>query len=259
MNRVAIITVAGISSRFNRGIAEEDKVLKCLYTEGNAIDTLLYRMIQKLSYADCVIVVGGYKFNELEKYVNASIPKEIREKIELVFNDHYKDLSSGYSLYVGLRKCFDSMNDISDILFVEGDLDVDKGSLNAVIASEASVLTYNREPIMADRSVVLYIDGEGEYNYAFNSRHGLLLISVSFSAIYNSGQVWKFKDIEALKAANDEFCISHIDDTNLAIIQEYLKNTAVEGIELLPLQHWTNCNTRDDYAKIKKEWDSENA
>ena len=39
--RVAIITVAGISSRFNKGIDESDKVLKCLYTEDDKTDTLL--------------------------------------------------------------------------------------------------------------------------------------------------------------------------------------------------------------------------
>ena len=39
--RAAVITVAGISSRFNEGIEEDKKCLKAIYTEGNTSDTLL--------------------------------------------------------------------------------------------------------------------------------------------------------------------------------------------------------------------------
>ena len=45
--KIAVITVAGISSRFNEGIASEKKVLKCLYTEGKRTDTLLYNLVKK--------------------------------------------------------------------------------------------------------------------------------------------------------------------------------------------------------------------
>ena len=38
--RVAIITNAGISSRFNEGIPEEQKKLKATYFEGNSKETL---------------------------------------------------------------------------------------------------------------------------------------------------------------------------------------------------------------------------
>ena len=183
MSRVAVITVAGISSRFNKGNDEEDKVLKCLYTESNAKDTLLYHMIRKLEYADQIIVVGGYKFDDLKRYVDSIIPAEFRQKISLVYNDHYEDLSSGYSLYLGLEKMFEDFDGIEDAVFVEGDLDIDKDSLEAVIVKASSVLTYNYEPIKAEKAVVLYVDGEGKYYYAFNSSHGLLSISSSFSTV----------------------------------------------------------------------------
>ena len=260
MKRVAIITVAGISSRFNTGMAEDEKVLKCLYTEGNAKDTLLYHMLMKLSYADRIIIVGGYKYDALKQYIEESLSAlvlpELKEKIRLVYNDHYEDLSSGYSLYMGLKAAFEE-GDISDVMFAEGDLDVDGESLETVINTDATVLTYNHEPIKADKAVVLYVDGENRYHYAFNSSHGLLSIRDSFSAIYNSGQIWKFTDIEVLKLANEVFIEKHRVDTNLAIIQEYLNHTTADRVKVFPFVCWTNCNPRDDYRYIKERWDHE--
>ena len=67
--KVAVITVAGISSRFNEGIEEAGRCLKAIYTEGNLSDTLLFHLVKKCSYADRIIVVGGYKFEDLEQYI----------------------------------------------------------------------------------------------------------------------------------------------------------------------------------------------
>ena len=258
MNRVAIITVAGVSSRFNKGIDEKDKVLKCLYSEGDETATLLYRMLQKLSYADRIIIVGGYKFEELKHYVDRSILENLRKKIGLVFNDHFEDLASGYSLYLGLNAAFEECGDIKDILFVEGDLDIDRTSLEKVIDSGSSVLTFNHEPIDAAKAVVLYADGEGHYKYAFNASHGLLHITEPFGAIYNSGQTWKFTDMEALRAANERFGKETPGGTNLVIIGDYISKIPSDEIEILPLKRWTNCNTRDDYRHIRGTWDDEN-
>ena len=47
--RAAVITVAGISSRFNEGIEEDKKCLKAIYTEGNTSDTLLSHLSIKPS------------------------------------------------------------------------------------------------------------------------------------------------------------------------------------------------------------------
>lgn len=259
MKRIAIITVAGISSRFNKGIDEKDKVLKCLYSEGDEKATLLYHMIKKLKYADHIIVVGGYKFEDLKKYVDSSMPSELRSKLRLIYNEHFEDLSSGYSLYLGLKTVFEEFDEAGDVLFAEGDLDIDEPSMDAVIANSTSVLTYNLEPIKANKAVVLYVGADGHYHYAFDSSHGLLSIPSQFSAIYNSGQVWKFHDMKALKAASEAFIEKNRDGTNLFIIQEYLNNIPIGDVSVLPLKCWVNCNTREDYRLISSRWENEDS
>ena len=73
--------------------------------------------------------------------------------------------------------------------------------------------------------------------------------------IFNSGQLWKFKDIDALKISNKFFKENSIEDNNLAIIQKYLDLLDdTESIEIIGLKHWVNCNTRDDYKIIKNYW-----
>ena len=254
--RAAVITVAGISSRFNEGIEESDKKLKCIYYSDDKKNTLLYRMLCKLSYADKLVVVGGYKYDELKTYIDNVLPLDMQEKIILVMNEHYEDYASGYSLYIGLKTAFDKLTDIEDILFVEGDLDIDKESVDKVIVSANSILTYNNEPIYSRSAVVLYQDKDDRYHYTFNSSHGMLKIDEPFKCILNSGQLWKFTDINALKKSNNVFEKNHILDTNLRIIQDYIDEYK-DGLEIVNLKRWTNCNTRADFDKIKKYWEDE--
>ena len=175
--KIAVITVAGISSRFNEGIASEEKVLKCLYTEEKRTDTLLYNLIKKCSYADRIIVVGGYKYSDLCSFCETDLSAEF-PCLSLVKNEYYSDLGSGYSLYLGIRE---AMNyNPEEILFVEGDLDIDNASFQNVVSSEKSVLTFTSEPIYANKAVVLYQNGNGKFRYAFNSSHGLLSIDEPF-------------------------------------------------------------------------------
>lgn len=253
--KVAIITVAGISSRFNKNISDEKKSLKCIYYEDNPKNTLLYHLIEKLEYADSIIIVGGYKYFELENYIKKHISKDIIEKILMVKNNRYADLSSGYSLYLGINEAIDNISEINEILFVEGDLDIDNESFLKIINCDKNVLTYNHEPIYSNKAVVLYKNEKNRYCYVFNSQHGLLNIKEAFECIFNSGQIWKFKDINALKISNIFFKENCIKDNNLAIIQKYLdllKNDT--SIDIIGLKHWVNCNTRDDYKLIKKYW-----
>ena len=250
--RTAIITIAGISSRFNEGIPEEEKRLKAVYWETDPMQTLLYHLISNCSFADRIVLVGGYQFDALKAYVS-SLTEELKEKISLVYNEHYEDLASGYSLYLGLKEAFRTEND--EILFVEGDLDIDKESFNRVVQSPKSVVTYNYEPIYANKAVVLYQNEKGHLQYAFNSSHGLLKIDSAFSFILNSGQVWKFTDSAKLKKANDLFFEKTVDGTNLIIIQNYLDQEV--PYELIGLKRWTNCNTREDYKKITAYWEEE--
>ena len=247
--------MAGISSRFNTDIPEEDKILKCLYYEQSPKDTLLYHMLEKVSYAEKIVIVGGYKYDDLLTYINNHVPQDLQNKILTVYNDHYSDLSSGYSLYLGIKEALDNFTDINEILFVEGDLDIDAESFNKVVEAKSDVLTYNHEPIYSNKAVVLYQNADDEYKYLFNSDHGLLSLNDSFKAIFNSGQTWKFRDMDLLKMANDNFYENLIEDTNLGIIQKYFD--LVQGnadIEVIGLKHWVNCNTRNDYKLIKDYW-----
>lgn len=250
--KIAIITIAGISSRFNEGIPEEYKKLKAVYHEGNEKETLLYHLIRKCSYADKIILVGGYKVDDLKNY-RRSLEDEIKNRVEITYNPHYEDLGSGYSLYLGLEQAFKS--DPAEILFVEGDLDIDQESFRKVVEADRSVLTYTYEPIYANKAVVLYKNDEDQYRYAFNSSHGLLKIDSPFSCILNSGQLWKFTEIEKLQQANKQFYKTAKEDTNLRIIQNYLDLDA--DVELIALKRWTNCNTRSDYKKILSYWGEE--
>ena len=131
--KIGIITVAGISSRFNQDISDEQKILKCLYYEKHPNNTLLYKMIEKISSFDKIIIVGGYKFSDLTEYVQKYIPQRIKEKIILINNNHYYDLNSGYSLYLGIKEALGNYDDINEILFVEGDLDIDNESFSKII------------------------------------------------------------------------------------------------------------------------------
>lgn len=252
--RIAVITNAGISSRFNQGVPEEQKVLKCLYTQGGKEDTLLYHLMEKCAYADRIILVGGYRYDQLCDFYKAEL-SDLFPDVELVFNPHYADLGSGYSLYLGIDAAVKYSPD--EILFVEGDLDIDNASFERVVKSGRSVLTYTTEPIYANKAVVLYQDGEGRYKYAFNSAHGLLSIDEPFSCILNSGQTWKFSQPALLKKANDMFIEEDRAGTNLGIIQRYIDLAGTEDIELVCLRRWTNCNTREDHEKIRKYWEAE--
>ena len=252
--KIAVITVAGISSRFNEGISPEKKVLKCLYTEGDRTDTLLYNLMKKCSYADRIILVGGYKFSNLCSFYKEALSSEFPH-VSLVENEHYSDFGSGYSLYLGLREAISYHPD--EVLFVEGDLDVDNDSFQNVVNSEKSVITFTSAPIYSDKAVVLYQNGNGRFRYAFNSSHGLLSIDEPFSCILNSGQIWKFRDIKALDKANNDFFNTQKEGTNLGIIQRYFDSVKPEDAEVIRLKRWVNCNTRSDYLAIKNNWENE--
>lgn len=248
--RITIITIAGISSRFNEGIPEDKKKLKAIYYEDDYQKTLLYQLLKKSEESDKVILVCGYKADSLQEYLSINTP-EFKEKIVTVFNDSYETLGSGYSFYLGLKEAF--RYNPTEIVFVEGDLDIDQESFDAVLDAERSVLTYTFEPIYANKAVVLYKDSNQKYHYAFNSNHGMLKIDSDFSCILNSGQMWKFTEIDKLKEAANAFYLKTRDDTNLRIIQNYLD--AGVGVDLISLKRWTNCNTRDDYKKIMSYWE----
>ena len=250
--KIAVITAAGLSNRFNIGVPEKDRELKTIYSERDRKNTLLYHLLQKCMFADQIIIVGGYKFKSLEEYCEG-LEQELQKKICLVFNEYYEELASGYSLYLGLQESF--KYGAEEIVFVEGDLDIDYESFIKVIQSQKSVLTYTYEPIYADKAVVLYKNCNNKFCYSFDTEHGLLSIQSPFSCILNSGQFWKFTEIEALRNANKQFFEECRDGTNLYIIQKYL-DAGVE-VELIGLKQWTNCNTKEDYKEIVSRWEED--
>lgn len=252
--KAAIITIAGVSSRFNKGLPEQEKRHKAIYHEKAVENTILYRLLEKCLFADKVILVGGSEFGSVGEYC-AALPACMRDKIILVYNRHYADLASGYSLYIGLKELFGRYGDVGEVLFVEGDLDIDRESFGKVVSSGRDVLTYSYEPVYADRAVVLYKDSEGRYKYAFNSSHGLLEIREPFSLMLNSGQLWKFMDAKKLEKASDKFFAEDKGGTNLGIIQNYIDIRGSGQFELVGIRRWTNCNTRDDYKKILSYWE----
>ena len=57
--KVLIITVAGMSTRFSQSVGAP--CLKCLYHEGRAKDSLLYRMLHQDGKFDRYVIVGGVR------------------------------------------------------------------------------------------------------------------------------------------------------------------------------------------------------
>lgn len=249
--KIAVITVAGISSRFNEN--QDRKVLKAIYFQQDPHKTLLFRQCQQCSDMDKIIIVGGYQYDELLKYVATEIPKPLKDKILLVCNQRYNDLSSGYSLYIGLQETFRicATKDI-EIIFLEGDLALDDISLHHVMDAKADVLTYNREVIDSRKSVIFYEDENGMYQYVFNREHGLLQIDKPFIRMWNSGQVWKFTDMDKLELAVKNFLSYAVGGTNLEIIQRYFDQLENRSILVMPFQYWYNCNTREDWNYLNE-------
>ena len=219
--KIAIITVAGISSRFNRDVPEEEKTLKCIYWEDDPKNTLIYQLLNKVSSYDRIIVVGGFKFDDLESYLSKNASPELNEKIALCGNDHYDDLSSGYSLYLGVKEAL-SYDDVDEILFVEGDLDIDDESFSNVINSQKNVITYNREPIYSNKAVVLYQNENDDYKYLFNSDHGLLAMDEPFKAMD-----------EALKERVLRVTAQSLDNTALLLITHSEREAYALGCRVL--------------------------
>ncbi|MBO4552035.1 MAG: hypothetical protein J5673_02420 [Candidatus Methanomethylophilaceae archaeon] len=240
--KVLVITVAGSSTRFSKSIGR--KCLKCIYTEGGAEDTLLYRLLSMNDGYDKYVIVGGYRYDELLKFAEASLGP-YKDKIMMVMNEKYADYGSGYSLLLGLEESMKLNPD--EITFVEGDLALSKDDLDKVFASDKDVITYNLKTIRSDESVVFYFDADDKPKYVYDTNHKLLNIKEPFRSIYNSGQVWKFRDMGKLKKIIDGLDENGRKDTNLIFINGYFSTMVQDDIELIPLNKWFNCNTVSDY------------
>ena len=251
--KAAIITIAGLSSRFNQGIPGEDHRLKAIYFEEKPEETLLYHMLMRFRDTDRIVLVAGYKEDDLKDYLETTVPADIREKISVVCNDHFEDWASGYSLYLGINEALKYSPD--SVIFAEGDLDVDDDEFRRVAECPKSVITCNHEIIRSRKAVIGYCDADNKYKYAFNASHGLVSVDEPFSLLFNSGQIWKFTNMDYLREANEEFDKYKESGTNLLIVSGYFGREKYEDIELMAFDRWVNCNTREDYREILTHWE----
>lgn len=239
-----IITVAGMSSRFNKD-TEED-VLKCLYYEGTPANSLLSIQVHKcFDLVEEIIVVGGYKYDDLEFFIRQEM-KDVNHKIKLVYNDHYYDYGSGYSLLKGIEVVSDKAD---EIIFIEGDLFFDTESVKRIITSSKDVISVNNEPILSSKAVALYFDANNYPHYIYDTSHSCLEIKEPFTAIYNSGQMWKFKNPKRVCEICRFLTTEEEQGTNLVIIQKYFGVLKLLELDIVRVVSWYNCNTISDYRE----------
>ncbi|MCR4891549.1 MAG: hypothetical protein K5989_05150 [Lachnospiraceae bacterium] len=249
--RLLIVTVAGIARRFNASVDSKKKIIKCLYNEGNMKRSLLYRLFHNFPDMDKYIIVGGYEFGELKKTLDReNCFEEYRERMTLVNNEDYEKYGSGYSLYKGLEEAL--KYDAHEIIFAEGDLYVDRESCERISKAGKNILTVNNDPILASKAVALYMDTQGRVHYIYDTEHGTLQINQPFTAIFNSGQIWKFVDGDRVRRVFNKLSESRWQNTNLEYIQEYFGELSGHEYEVVPFCNWINCNTIDDYRKISE-------
>lgn len=242
-----IITVAGLSSRFNKDL--EQPVLKCLYYEDNPYCSLLAMQISRTyEYVDEIVIVGGYKYEDLTAYVAKYITDD-EHKIKTVYNEHYHDYGSGYSLLKGIEAL---SKDTKEVTFIEGDLFFDSESVADVLGSKKDVISVNDEPILSNKAVALYFDANNYPHYIYDTNHSCLEIHEPFTAIYNSGQMWKFNNPSKLRKICSELNQKQIEGTNLEIVQRYYGDNPSDKLEIVRVEKWYNCNTVSDYKEAMK-------
>jgi choline kinase len=198
--KVLIVTAAGIASRFNKDL--DKPAVKCIFYKENPQYSILYQMFKKVSHCDRVIIVGGYEFKQLVKYIEIYLTDFIH-KIEIIFNPHFEDYGSGYSLYLGI-KAAEKIN-ASEIIFAEGDLFFSKTDFRKVVLNSGDVLTVNKVPIESGKAVLVYEDLSGYMKYLYDTGHKELYIKEPFRSVYNSAQVWKFMCPLRLYESNEKF------------------------------------------------------
>ena len=204
-------------------------------------------MVHQKAAFDRIIIVGGYLIDELTEFIHQYL-SDLESRITIVYNEQYADWGSGYSLYKGLSEVVNT--EFSELLFAEGDLYVDGISFEEIYHSPYSVVTYNREPIFANKAVVYYFDLNGGIHYLYDVRHNALEINEPFRGIFNSGQIWKFTDWEHVKEIFSQIGEQEWRGTNLVFIQKYFESLAGTDFETIGLRTWLNCNTISDFKRI---------
>lgn len=246
--RSLVITVAGMSIRFNKDTQET--VLKCLYYENTPAHALLSQQVRKMApLVDEIVVVGGYQYHALEQFVQAEL-NDVAQPVRLVFNEHYADYGSCYSLLKGIE----AASAADELIFMEGDLAFDTESVKKLVFSGKDALSVNAEPILSQKAVALYFDRADYPHYLYDTGHACLEIHEPFTAIYNSAQIWKFRQPERLREISRSLTLEEKKGTNLEVVQRYFGALKGSQIEIVTMDRWFNCNTVADYREAVKAW-----
>lgn len=246
--KILIITAAGISSRFSESIGHP--ALKCIYYENDIKESLLYKMLHHNIDFDKYIIVGGFMYEELRATINTYF-SDLLPNISLINNDKYRDYGSGYSLYLGLKEAVNL--EFDELVFAEGDLFVDEESFQKLYDAEKDVITCNGEDIYANNAVAFYFDHAYTVHYIYDTAHEIFIIKEPFRGIFNSGQIWKFKDRKRLENIIFNLREEEKQGTNLVIVQKYFSAYSKEQYEIIKFNKWINCNMISDFYKINEE------
>lgn len=246
--KILIVPVAGQATRFSESVGDGKRHLKCLFNYGNVHDSILYKLLHLSDKFEKIIVVGGFMFEELKNKITNNF-SDLSEKIEIVYNENFSKYGTGFSLFVGLEKAMEF--DFSEVVLAEGDIFVDEKSFAKVVASTNDVITINANDIDAKTSVALYVNAHNKIKYIYDTNHESLNITEPFRAIFNSAQIWKFSNPQKLR---QKFATAKDVDwqgTNLVFIQNYFSDVNFCDCELVKFSVWVNCNTIEDFNKIK--------
>lgn len=246
MKRSIIITIAGTSSRFSKSTGCD--IHKAIYSDDNSNWTTLYHQLGLVKgISDEIIIVTGHKHKDIKDYLELNFTGL---PYKLVYNEHYSDYGSCYSLILGIEAVSD---DSDEIIFLEGDLIFDTETFNKIVASRKDVVTSNNMLIDARTAVIFYINDKRRINYLYDTNHNILEVKEPFLIMGNSGQVWKFIDVKRLKNNLKNYDVKEYKGTNLVPINDYYKESDFDELEVCTFKEWFNCNTIKDY-KLMKEY-----
>lgn len=246
--KALIVTVAGTARRFSESVGKD--TLKCLYYKNAPEESLLCQMLRHRADFDKYIIVGGFLFDELVDFIEENL-KEFADKITLVKNEYFAEYGSCYSLYLGIKKAGELC--CEQIVFAEGDLFLDEETFQKIYDAANDAVTSNGEDIYADKAVAFYYDTMSGIHYIYDTDHETLCIKEPFTAIFNSGQVWKFKNRELLLQIAEGLSKEELAGTNLVIIQKYFSALDKGGYQQFKFKTWINCNTLADFEKMLEE------
>ncbi|MCK4442209.1 MAG: hypothetical protein KAU90_09375, partial [Sulfurovaceae bacterium] len=196
------------------------------------------------NHFDDIIIVGGYKYEELVNFIEDNYKNRA---ITLVQNTLFK-YGSNISLIDGIKAL---EKNYDEIIFIEGDLVIDRVSFNEIVEIQSDIITSTTLPIEAKTSVIYYVNKDDKIVFKYDTKHKLLKIDEAFKSISNSGQIWKFCNMGILKEIANSFGNNDLNLTNLATIEPYF-NKISKPVQHYQIKQWFNCNTIDDYRKAIK-------